>query len=360
MTERDYLVALYSFLPFGSARTRLILSYFGSAQKAWKADKDSLIEIGLKANIVNNFFNYKSKFDPAVYLKRLEKLSIKFTTFKDPDYPENLSGLDGAPCVLYYIGTLKKSDKNAVAIVGSRKPSSYGREVAEKFSQELASLGITIVSGLALGIDAVAHRACIEVEGRTIAVLASGLDIISPASNYFLALEAVKKGGAIVSEYPLGQAPLRSSFPSRNRIISGLSKAVIVVEGLEKSGTLLTASAAAEQARSVFAVPGQISSPLSAAPHFLIQNGAKMVTSVSDILEELNLQLKVDLEEVEKIMPTDGDEIKILEILTKETFHLDEIARIAALKVSNVSAILTVMELKGLVKNLGNGVYKKI
>lgn len=359
MTDREYLVALYSFLPFGPARTRLLISYFGSAKDAWSASCKSLVEIGLKERTVEKFLGYRKSFNFTAYFNRLKKLSIQYVTINDSGYPENLTDIANSPVILYYIGKLAKGDRNAVAIVGSRKMSSYGREVTEKFASSLASMGVVIVSGLALGIDAVAHKACVEVSGRGLVVLASGLDTISPLTNKWIAQAVVKHGGAIVSEYPLGHPPLRTSFPSRNRIISGLSRAVVVVEGARKSGTLLTASAAADQGRPVFAVPGQITSPLSVAPHFLLQAGAKLTTSVTDILEELDFQLKVDRDEVEKVMPSSKGEKKIVEILSNEPLHLDEIARISTLKVSDVSARLTVMELKGLVKNIGNGVYKK-
>ena len=360
MNEREYLVCLCAFTPFGPARINLLISYFESAEKVWNASKSKLLEVGLKERIAGEFVNHRKNFDSKKYFKKLKEKQIKFVSLKDANYPENLRGISDAPSILYYIGELKKSDKNAVAIVGSRKMSGYGREVADKFATELSIMGITIVSGLALGIDAVAHKACVEAGGRGIVVLASGLDTISPLTNRWIALEIVKKGGAIISEYPLGQTPQRTFFPSRNRIISGLSKAVIVVEGLRKSGTLLTASAAAEQGRTVFAVPGYITSPLSAAPHFLIQNGSKLITSTQDILEELDMQLKVDFEEVEKIMPENEMEEKLLEIIGKEPLHLDEVARISSLKASDVSTILTFMELKGMVKNMGGGVYKKV
>lgn len=360
MTERQALVALYSYIPFGPARTKLLVDYFGSAKAAWRGDRKKLFEIGLKVERVEDFIKYRNGFAQEAYFARLKKLKIDFSTTSDANYPENLLDLENAPTILYIRGKLSVNDSNAVAIVGSRKMTSYGREVAERFAGELASLGVTIVSGLALGVDAVAHKACLEAGGRAIAVFASGLDIITPASNFTLASEIVKKGGALVSEYPLGHPPLRTNFPSRNRIISGLSRAVVVIEGARKSGTLLTASSAAEQGRPVFAVPGQITSPMSEAPHFLIQSGAKMITSVSDILEELDLQLRVDRQAMEKVMPAGSHEEKLVEILANEPLHIDEIAAISTLDVATVSARLTIMELKGLVKNMGRGVYKKI
>lgn len=360
MTNRQYLAALYSFTYFGPARTKLLISYFGSAKHAWKADKKSLLELGLKDTVVNKFSDFKDKFDPTYYFNRLNKLGAKFVTISDSEYPVNLRDLDDAPLVLYIKGVLKKSDTNAVAIVGSRKMTSYGREIATKFASDLASLGITIVSGLAFGVDAIAHKYCLEAGGRTIAVLPSGIDLITPSSNSYLAKAILEGSGAIVSEYPLGHPPLKTNFAARNRIISGLSKAVLIIEGQMKSGTLLTANSAAKQGRTVFAVPGQITSPSSYVPNYLIQNGAKLTTSVNDILEELDIQLKVDVDALENAMPQTSDELQLSEILGVEPLHLDEVARISGLAVSVISASLTVMELKGLVKNIGNGVYKKV
>jgi DNA processing protein len=360
MSEKQYLVALYAFTSFGPARTNLLINYFGSSKAAWNADRGKLREIGLSKKTVEKFNVFRKNFDLKEYFNRLKKLKIEYVIHSDDNYPENLRGLEGAPLVLYVLGRLKASDTQAVAMVGTRKMTSYGREVATKFAHELSAMGIVIISGLAFGVDAAAHIATIEAGGRGIAVLASGLDIITPASNTELAKRLVKGGGAIVSEYPLGTSPLRTFFPSRNRIISGLSKAVVVVEGARKSGTLLTASAAAEQGRQVFAVPGQITSPMSEASHYLIKNGAKMATNVEDIVEELDLQFTIDKEEVEKVMPSDKTEEKLVEILANEPLHLDDIGRISGLQVSDVSAKLTVMELKGMVKNIGNGVYKKI
>jgi DNA processing protein len=354
-----FLVALSSFSFFGPARVMLLVRYFGSAKKAWEASQDDLIEVGIREASAREFIAYRSRFDISSYLKRLANLKINYTTYRDSDYPENLREISDFPPVLYFIGSLKKVDKNAIAIVGSRKMSAYGRDVARTISAELAVGGVTIVSGLALGIDAVAHKACCDAGGRSIAVLASGLDIISPASNRHIALE-LAKNGAIVSEYPLGYRPTKISFPSRNRIISGLSKAVVVVEGLRKSGTLLTASSAAEQGRTVFAVPGPITSPLTQAPHYLIQNGAKLVSKTEDILEELDISLRINRDELEKVLPSSEFEELVLKSLTDGTLHIDEIARITGLNPNKLSATLTVMELKGIVRNIGGSVYKKV
>lgn len=360
MTERQALVALCAHVPFGPARVKLLIDYFGSAKKVWSASKDKLVEVGLSFDSASEFIRHREKFDENNYFSKLKKLKIDFMTINDSNYPTNLVDLGNAPSVLYVKGKIKTKDTNAIAIVGTRKMTSYGREVTENFAGELVRLGITIVSGLARGIDTVAHKSALAAGGRTIAVIGRGLDEIYPLENTNLAEKIAGGHGAVISEYPLGYPVLRNNFASRNRIISGFSKAVLVVEGAKKSGTLLTASSAAEQGRQVFAVPGQITSPMSAAPHFLIENGAKIAFSVKDILDELDLQLKVDKEEIEKVLPSSKDEEKLLEILENEPLHLDELARISTLEVKEVSARLTIMEIKGLVKDLGKGVYKKI
>jgi len=288
MTDKEYLVALYAFTDFGPIRTNLLLNYFESAKKIWELGLDEILKVGLHKNIAEKFMIHRNNFDFTKYFQKLEKLGIKYVTKSDTQYPKNLLDLEDAPVVLYYRGVFSKKDENAVAIVGSRKMSVYGKEIAEKFSRELGRSGVTIVSGLARGVDTVVHQGTLSVGGRTIAVIANGLDRIYPPENTKLADEIVQNGGAILSEYPLGYPPLPSNFPLRNRIVSGISKAVVVVEGLRRSGTLLTASHAANQGRAVFAVPGQITSPTSEASHFLLQNGAKLALSPKDILDELS------------------------------------------------------------------------
>ncbi len=354
-----YLLALSTFIEYGPQRIKLLIKYFETPKNVWKASEKELTEVGLKTDVVKRFISYRNRIDIEEYLYKLEKKSIKFVSINDESYPANLKEIDTAPPVLYYLGTLIKNDVNAVAIVGSRKATSYGREVAYKFAQELSGYGVTIVSGLALGIDAVAHQAVIDSGGRGIAVIATGLDKITPITNMILGRNLVKNGGAIVSEMPLGVEIFRSSFPIRNRIVSGLSKAVIVIEGLEKSGTLLTASHAADQGRTVFAIPGQITSPMSGAPHFLIKNGAKFAFSPKDVLDDLNLQVSVDREVIEKILPSDKLEEKILTAVENEALHIDEIARLSGIPISDVGSKLTVMQIKGMVKPVGNGEYVK-
>jgi DNA processing protein len=359
MTESQYLTAVYAFDYFGPARVKLLLAYFKSAKKIWESSAEKLQEIGISEKKVLEFDKYRNDFDIENYFQRLSKLKISVVTILDKSFPKNLKGLDGSPLVLYYKGNLKCLDTNSVAIVGTRKITSYGREVTQKFSSELASFGVTIISGLAYGVDTEAHKACLSVHGRTVAVLGNGLDTIYPFENTALALEIIKTGGAIISEYPLGYPALPVNFAIRNRIVSGLSDAVIVIEGAEKSGTLLTATHAAEQGKTVFAVPGQITSPLSWAPLFLLKNGAKMATETKDVLDELDLQIKVDKEKIQKIAPDNPQEEKLMEILENEPLHLDELVRISGGKTAEISARLTIMEMKGMVKSMGKGVYKR-
>ncbi len=360
MTEDWYLTAIYAFNYFGPARVKLLLSYFGKAKDVWKSPNEKLIEIGLSNEKVTAFDNFRKCFDIEKYFNRLDSLKIRVVTILDKNYPQNLKGLDGAPSALYYKGSLTCLETNSVAVVGSRQMTSYGKEVTEKFSGELSDFGITIISGLARGVDTCAHRACLAAGGKTVAVLGNGLDSIYPPENLKLSQEIINTKGALISEYPLGHPALPTNFAARNRIISGLASAVIVIEGAEKSGTLLTAAHAAEQGKTVFAVPGQITSPLSKAPLFLLKNGAKMATETKDILDELDLQIKVDRQLFEKIVPGSPEEELLLEILKNEPLHLDELVRISRCKTAEISARLTIMEMKGMVRNLGKGMYKKL
>jgi DNA processing protein len=356
--SRQYLIYLSTFPSFGPMRLELLFKYFKSPKRVWNLSLKNLSEVGIKREMAVNFVSHRENFNPSLYTKRLKELNINCVSKYDDTYPKHLKDLPNAPILLYVMGELSNICDNAVAIVGTRKASSYGREVATKFSSELSALGVTVVSGLARGIDSYAHIGSIEAGGKTIAVVGSGLDRIYPPENISLARKISKDFGAVISEYPLGYPALRTNFANRNRIISGISRIVLVVEGQKKSGTLLTATHAAEQGKSVFAVPGQITSPLSEAPHFLLQNGARLATSVSDILAELDLEININDKKMEDILPENKTERKIFSILENEKMHIDEISRILKLTVSEVSSVLMMMELKGKIRNLGSGEYK--
>ena len=357
--EEKYLVAFSSFVPFGPARMGLLLRYFGSAEKSWKARTSTLAKTGLSEGLVQKFAKHRANFDAKRYFDLIKKNKLKVIFDYDDKYPERLKEIDSHPKTLYVKGNFRASDKNAVAIVGSRKMTSYGKEVARKFGEELASLGVTIVSGLARGVDSEAHKGALLAGGRTIAILGGGLDDIYPSENTMLARK-ISQNGCLLSEYPLGHPALPHNFAARNRIISALSKAIVVVEGESKSGTLLTVKHGLDQGKTIFAVPGQITSPLSRAPNFLIKEGAIIATDTQDILDELNMQLMVDHEEVEKILPEDKIELRLLATIANEPLHLDEIVRISNVSISQASSKIIGMEIKGLVKNMGKGMYKRV
>lgn len=282
---------------------------------------------------------------------------VKIITKKDKIYPECLKEIPQAPKKLWVKGELKDEDNLAIAVVGARKITSYGRQVTESLVPGLVTAGLTIVSGMARGVDSVAHRAALAAGGRTIAVLGSGIDVIYPPENKKL-YEEIAAAGAVISEFEPGTPPKREHFPSRNRIIAGLSLGVLVTEAAEISGSLITAGFAGEFDREVFAVPGPVYSKMSEGTANLIKDGAKLVYRVSDILEELNIvSSDQGLGPSGKKKSEDTTENKILEILENEPKHIDKIIKQSGLPTSEVSAKLTLLEIKGLVKNLGRGMY---
>lgn len=291
--ERKYWVAFSVFPGIGPVRFRLLLDYFGSASAAWKAKPEALRTINLGSKLTEEFLAFRNTFPLDEYLTRLEKLNVHVLTLEDPRYPKRLKEIPDAPFVLYVKAKPAKEKLNldrTIAVVGTRKITRYGREVTMRIVEGLVSYGFTIVSGLAYGVDAAAHQAALDAGGKTIAVLGCGIDIIAPSSNARLYRAIGEEGGgAIVSEMPLGLRPNKGLFPARNRIISGLSMGVVVTEGADDSGALITARNAGEQGREVFAVPGPITSAYSRGPAKLIKQGAKLVERVEDILEELNI-----------------------------------------------------------------------
>jgi len=265
----------------------LLKKYFGSAQKAWEASESDLLKTGLSFSLVRQLVAFRQKANlPSLFL-RLRENNQECQILADKKYPENLKKIDNPPFVLFFKGQIKPLDRRALAVVGSRQMSSYGFQITQKLVGELVKKKMTIVSGLARGIDTVAHQTALKMGGRTLAVLAGGLDKIYPPENQRLAQEISKGQGALISEYPPGFPLNKGHFPARNRLIAGLSLGVLVIEGTDKSGSLITARHAADQGKEVFAVPGPISSSLSQAPLLLIKQGAKVVQNVEDILEEL-------------------------------------------------------------------------
>ncbi len=356
MDRRAYWVLLSQVAGIGPLWFARLVDRFGGAEAAWRAPELELAASGLEARALRSLLDLRSRRDPAAEWARLERLGIAVLTLDDTGYPPRLREIADPPPVLYVRGEISPADEWAVAVVGTRRATAYGRQVAARVVGEIARAGVTIVSGLARGIDTYAHRAALEAGGRTIAVLGSGLDRLYPVENARLAEEIVA-GGAVISEFPLGTPPDAVNFPRRNRVVSGLALGTLVVEADFKSGAMITATRAAEQGRDVFAVPGSILSPLSSFPNQLLKEGAKVVTSATDVLEELHLDLAVEQQAARQTLPADPTEARVLAVLTHEPNHVDEICRAAELPTAQVSATLTMLELKGFARQLGGMLY---
>jgi|SRR3989344_341243 len=358
--ELTYWVATSAIPGVGSATFNYLLRHFKSLKKFWDSPKDKIERLKVDAKTRAVILEFRQKVDPKVYLETVYERGIKVVSLADRDYPANLRQISDAPSVLYYKGSLLPEDDLAIAVVGARFATAYGRQVTEKLVFDLTSAGLTIVSGLARGIDSIAHRSAIESGGRTIAVLGCGVDLIYPPENKGLA-DKIVQNGAIVSEFPLGFPSVPSNFPARNRIISGLSLGVLVTEAAVDSGSLITAGQAAEQGREVFAVPGSVISKMSEGTNNLIKEGVHPVTDAKDILEVQDIERKQRQINVKESplrgQPKDRVEAGILEVLDGGTKHIDAIIRESGLATDKVSSALSMMELKGMVKNFGSGIW---
>ncbi|HEY7349469.1 MAG TPA: DNA-processing protein DprA [Ktedonobacterales bacterium] len=343
----------------GPKRFGDLLSFFGSAAAAWRAGRADLLAARLDARATEALLAQRAKGPaPEAELEALARRGIRAVSQADPDYPELLREIYLPPILLYVRGTLAPEDAWAVAMVGTRKATSYGFQVAEHLARGLASNKVTVISGLARGIDTAAHKAALAAtDGRTIAVLGCGLDVIYPPENAKLAARICEQG-ALVSEFPLGTQPEPTNFPIRNRVISGLSLGVVVVEAPRSSGALITTRFALDQNRQVFAVPGHIYSKASEGTNALIQAGAKLVMSVKDILEELKLQ-QAPQQEMRALLPATGVEGALLALLAAapEPLHIDELCRASSMPAAEVTSALLLMQLKGMVQDVGNATY---
>ena len=347
----------FSLVPgIGHVKFTQLENYFGSLENAWQAAPGELKRSGLDRSSINAVTSWRDKVSLEAEMEKLERYGVKVLTWHDADYPSRLKEIYDYPPVLYVRGSLLPEDEWCLAVVGTRRATVYGRQVAEEIVADLARSRITIVSGLARGIDSIAHLSALDTGGRSIAVFACGLDIVYPAENANLARRIMQQG-ALISEYPLGTKPKAENFPRRNRIMSGLSLGVLIVEAGETSGAMITARLALEQNREVFAVPGSILSPASRGTNHLIQEGAKLVGQYTDILEELNLTAVVHQMELKEVIPASETESLLLKQLSAEPTHIDEVCRSSGLPISTVSSTLTMMELKGLVKQVGTMNY---
>ncbi len=336
----------------GRVKLSQLENYFGSLENAWQAAPTDLKQSGLDRSSINAITASRPKISLEAEMEKLDRYGVKVFTWHDPDYPSRLKEIYDYPPLLYVRGSLLPEDEWCLSVVGTRRASVYGRQVTEEIVADLARSKITIVSGLAKGIDSIAHHTALEAGGRSIAVFACGLDIVYPSENANLA-RSIMQQGALVSEYPLGTRPRAENFPRRNRIMSGLSLGVLAVEAGETSGALITAHLALEQNREVFAIPGSILSPASRGTNHLIQEGAKLIRDYTDILEELNLTAVVHQMEIKEVIPSSDTESLLLKQLRAEPTHIDEVCRSSGLPISIVSGTLAMMELKGLVKQVG-------
>lgn len=355
--EAKFWVAFSRIPGVGTKRYQAMLARFGTLAHAWSATRSELKEAGLDQRTVRVIADERVSIEPDAEWERLEKVGVRTLTWNDSGYPARLKEIDDSPPLLYLKGDLLPQDELSIAVVGTRRATPYGRQVAEEMSFQLASNHITVVSGLARGIDAIAHRSALQAGGRTIAVLACGLDLIYPPEHKKLASEIIERG-ALISEQPLGTQPRGDYFPRRNRILSGMSLGVLVVEGDIKSGALITVDFANDQGREVFAVPGSVFSTQSRGTNLKIQRGeAKLVLKVDDILEELNLQTAPQQIEMIELNPATDTEAELLRHISREPVHIDEVCRESGLPVSTVSSLLAMMELKGLVREIGSKAY---
>jgi DNA processing protein len=351
----DWL-ALHLVPGLGNVAFKKLLDRFGDPAEVFRANLTDLAQVeGLRKQVAQRIVQREFSLDPLNVLRDLEKIGARMVTFSDPTYPEPLREIHDPPMVLYIKGLEIPCKSTFVAIVGSRNSTPYGLKTAENLAQGLARRGLGVVSGLARGIDSAAHWGCLAGRGFSVGVLGTGIDGVYPQSNKKL-FDAMVEKGAVITEFPLKTPPEPKNFPIRNRLISGLSRGVIVVEATMKSGSLITASVALEQSREVFAVPGSVHSFKSTGCHFLIKQGAKLVENADDVLDELGLNYthaaKKDSYTEPALPPLEDNEKRVYDLIGDYPVHIDDIVREGNLEPGTASAVLMRMELKGIVRQL--------
>ncbi len=357
--RRRYWLGFSLVVGIGPTRLKRLLEAFGEIERAWHAPPQALRAAGLSEKLIGSLVEIRERIDLEAELERVEQAGFQVVTWESAQYPRRLSEIASPPPMLYVWGDLRAEDRLAVAIVGTRRPTPYGMAVAREVAAAMAVHGVTVVSGLARGIDRAAHEAALEAGGRTLAVLGSGLDEVYPPEHRGLA-QRIAAQGAVVSDYPLGTRPEAGNFPPRNRIISGLSLAVVVVEAGASSGALITAHFAAEQGRDVLAVPGNITSRASRGCNRLIRDGAMPLTSVDDLLEVLNLDVVARQESAAEQLPEEPDERKVYQALAGEPVHVDELGARCGMPIARVTAALAMLELKGRVRQVGGMQFMRV
>lgn len=351
-------VLLSHFPKHTHKRYQAMMSVFSSLERLWQAEFDDIKKTGLDDNLIGEFLEWRDSLNEEVIKNNLEKNNIKFITIHDENYPKLLKQIYDPPICLFVRGELKINEFS-LSVVGTRKFTNYGREVVNNLISKLAKQGITIVSGLALGIDGLAHEATLYANGQTIAVLGTGIDddTIYPRAHINLAKKIIASGGAVISEYPPKFLATKFSFPRRNRIIAGLTLGTLVIEAGENSGSLITAQCSIDNNREVFAVPQNITSPSGAGSNNLLKIGAHAVTSAEDIINILGLQNIKEFVNNREIIPDSPTEAKILEHLKREPLHVDMIIKNSGLESHIVTSTLTLMEMKGKIRNIGGMMY---
>ena len=350
--ERAYWVAFDQVPYIGPARFARLRERFGALDRAWNAPVRDL-EDAIDQRAAESVVRSRGTYSPLREMERIERLGISVVTIRDPEYPILLAQIPAPPPVLYVKGEIRQEDHAAIAMVGTRRSTSYGRDVTTRFAQEFAEAGICVVSGLARGIDGAAHEAAIRGGGRTIAVLGCGVDIVYPPEHKNLAAR-IAENGAVISDYPPGRKPDAPNFPARNRIISGLSLGVVVVEAPARSGTLITVDFAADQGREVFVVPGSVLSENSAGGHRLLRDGARLVTCAADVMDDLRIGERREQAAVQQSLPLTEDERRLLNHVSGDPRHLDELMIAAGLSIAEGSGLVTMLELKGLIRDAGS------
>jgi DNA processing protein len=357
--EKAYWLALSCVGGIGAVRFRTLLDAFGSIEAAWQATPGELRSCGIGPVAASALIDGRTRIDPDRELARVTSAGFDALTWLDEGYPDRLREIAQPPPVLYADGQIEARDRWAVAVVGTRKPTAYGVSAARDLGRVLAGNGVVVISGLARGIDALAHQAALEAGGRTVAVLGSGLDQVYPPEHRGLASQ-IRLNGAVVSDCPLGTKPDGANFPPRNRIIFGMAAAVVVVEAGEGSGALITADFGAEQGREVFAVPGSIYSRTSRGCHRLIENGARPLVAFEDVLEAINMEAAVMADHPPEQLPEDATERSVIGCLSSEPGHVDELHVRSGLPVATLTATLALLELKGLARQVGGMHYVRL
>ena len=371
LSERQSLIALNMTQGMGAITAKNLIEFFGSAAEIFNAGPADLARVqGVGKVKADAFAEAFSRVDPEAEEERAKRCCAKIITWDDPDYPSRLKEIYDPPLVLYVCGDLHSFSHTGVAIIGTRNATRYGIETAFRFGYQLASAGYAIVSGMARGIDTEGHRGAVEAHGITIGVLGGALDKFYPAENRKLAHRVIDEGGAIISEYPFGREPDRQTFPMRNRIVSGLSAGVLVVEAATASGTMITVDQALEQGRAVMAVPGRVDSPTSQGCHKLIRNGARLVTCADDVIDELgtflpssrpadgklHLETEAPVQRPANAPPLSEEEQRIIAAIGGEERFVDELVSATGIEAGRLNGMLVALQIKRLVKLLPGGI----